>query len=375
MKVPLMDLQAQYRTIQGDIDEAIRKVLQSGHFILGPNVEMLEREVAEYLGVNHAIGVASGTDALVLSLRAMGIGPGDEVIIPAYTFFATAGAVLLVGAKPVFVDIHAETYCLDAEQVVARLTSRTKAIIPVHLYGHPADMEPLEELRSSYGLKVIEDNAQAFGAEYRGRKTGGIGDAGCLSFFPSKTLGAYGDGGMVVTNDGSIAEEVRKLRTHGWRQKYYPEVVGYNSRLDELQAAILRVKLRHVDEWNVRRRSLANQYSSQLSPFGIGVPQEASYATHVFHLYVIRVKEREKVQQQLSKEGVASAVYYPQPVHLSAPCRLLGYGEGSFPASELASQETLAIPLYPEMSVEEQQKVLEVVARVVSPQHQLVGQA
>jgi dTDP-4-amino-4,6-dideoxygalactose transaminase len=372
MKVPLMDLQAQYKTIQGEIDGAIKEVLQSGHFILGPNVQMLEREVAEYLGVAHAVGVASGTDALVLSLRAMGVGAGDEVIMPAYTFFATAGAVLLVGAKPTFVDIHPETYCLDAEQVLERLTSRTKAIIPVHLYGQSADMSLLEELRSVHGLKVIEDNAQAFGAEYRGRKTGSIGDAGCLSFFPSKNLGAYGDGGMVVTNDASIADELRRLRTHGWRKKYYPEVVGYNSRLDELQAAILRVKLRHVDAWNDRRRSLASQYSTQLSSLGIGVPHQAPYATHAFHLYVIRVEEREKVQQQLSDEGVASAVYYPQPVHLSGPCRSLGHREGDFPVSEAACRETLAIPLYPEMTEEQFQKVLEVVERAVSPQHELV---
>ena len=372
MKIPLMDLQAQYRIIQGEMDEAIREVIASGHFILGPNVEMLEREVAEYLGVKHAIGVASGTDALILSLRAIGIGPGDEVIMPAYTFFATAGAVFLVGANPVFVDIHPETYCLDGEQVERRLTSRTKAIIPVHLYGHPADMSFLEELRSSYGLKVIEDNAQAFGAEYLGRKTGSIGDAGCLSFFPSKNLGACGDGGMVVTNDASIAEEVRKLRSHGWRKKYYPEVVGYNSRLDELQAAILRVKLRHVDAWNDRRRSLANHYSTQLSSLGVGVPNQAHYARHVFHLYVVSVREREKVQQLLNKEGIASAVYYPQPVHLSGPCQSLGYVEGDFPVSELASHETLAIPLYPEMSIEQLQNVVEVVELAVSPRPALV---
>jgi dTDP-4-amino-4,6-dideoxygalactose transaminase len=368
MKVPLMDLQAQYRTIQSEIDEAIREVLQSGHFILGPNVQMLEREVAEYLGVKYAIGVASGTDALVLTLRAIGVGPGDEVIMPAYTFFATAGAALLVGAKPTFVDIHPDTYCLDAEQVRERLTSKTKAIIPVHLYGQSAEMGALEEFRSSYGLKVIEDNAQAFGAEYRGRKTGSIGDAGCLSFFPSKNLGAYGDGGMIVTNDETIALEARKLRTHGWRKKYYPEVVGYNSRLDELQAAILRVKLRHIDSWNEGRRSLANKYSTRLSSLGIGVPQEAPYATHIFHLYVIRVNDREKVQQELSKEGVASAVYYPQPVHLSEPCRSLGYSDGDFPVSEAASRETLAIPLYPEITEEQFEKVLQVVERAVSSQ-------
>lgn len=372
MKVPLMDLQAQYRTIQGEIDGAIREVMESGHFILGPHVKQLEREVADYLGVGHAVGVASGTDALVLSLRALRIGPGDEVIMPAYTFFATAGAVMLAGATPVFVDIQPDSYCLDGEQVIGRITSKTKAIIPVHLYGHPADMSLLEELRSSYGLKVIEDNAQAFGAGYRGRKTGSMGDAGCLSFFPSKNLGACGDGGMVVTNDASIAEEVRKLRTHGWRKKYYPEVIGYNSRLDELQAAILRVKLRHVDSWNDRRRALANEYSTHLSSLGIRVPFEAAYARHVFHLYIVRVKDREQVQQQLSRQGVASAVYYPQPVHLSEPCRLLGYGEGDFPVSELASNETLAIPLYPEMSEEQLKRVLEAVELAVSPQRELV---
>lgn len=368
MKVPLMDLQAQYRTIQGDIDAAMREVMGSGHFILGPNVEMLEREVAEYLGVKHAVGVASGTDALVLSLRAMGIGSGDEVIIPSYTFFATAGAVMLAGATPVFVDIQPDTYCLDGKQVFGKLTTKTKAIIPVHLYGHPVDMSLLEELRSSYGLKVIEDNAQAFGAEYRGRKTGSLGDAGCLSFFPSKNLGGCGDGGMVVTNDASIAEEVRKLRTHGWRKKYYPEVVGYNSRLDELQAAILRVKLRHIEAWNFRRRELASRYSAGLSSLGIGVPHEAPNARHAYHLYVVRLREREKVQEQMGRDGVASAVYYPQPVHLSGPCRALGYREGDFPVSEMASRETLAIPLYAEMTEEQLQKVLEVLKRAVSPQ-------
>ena len=360
MRIPLIDLVAQYRTIQPEIDEAIRQVLESGQFILGPNVAALENEVAAYLGVKHAVGVASGTDALVLAMRALGIGAGDEVIVPTYTFFATAEAVMLVGATPVFVDIKPDTYCLDVQQVAERITARTKAIIPVHMYGHPADMTPLLDLAQACGLKVIEDNAQAFGAEYNGRKTGGLGDVGCLSFFPSKNLGAYGDGGMVVTNDGEVAERVRMLRTHGWRRKYFPEAMGYNSRLDELQAAVLRVKLQHLDAWNERRRDLANQYTERLSDLGVGVPCEAPQAKHVYHLYVIQVKDRDRVRQCLKKAGIASAVYYPLPLHLTEPCRHLGFKEGEFPVAERASQETLAIPLYPEMPEEQQQEVVRV---------------
>ena len=350
MRIPLIDLVAQYRAIQPEIDEAVHQVLESGRFILGPNVAALEQEVATYLGVKHAVGVASGTDALVLALRALGIGSGDEVIVPTYTFFATVEAVMLAGATPVLVDIEADTYCLDVRQVAERITARTKAVIPVHLYGHPANMTPLLELAQDYGFKVVEDNAQAFGAVYGGRKTGSLGDVGCLSFFPSKNLGAYGDGGMVVTHDDKVAERLRMLRTHGWQRKYYPELMGYNSRLDELQAAILRVKLRHLDGWNDRRRDLARQYEQQLSSLGVGVPYEARSARHVYHLYVIRVKDRDKVQRCLKEAGIASAVYYPQPLHLTEPCRPLGLKEGYFPTAERASQETLAIPLYPEMS-------------------------
>jgi dTDP-4-amino-4,6-dideoxygalactose transaminase len=365
MNIPLIDLVAQYRTIQPEIDAAIRQVMQAGTFILGPNVAGLEREVADYLGVKHGVGVASGTDALVLALRALGIGPGDEVIVPAYTFFATAEAVMLVGATPVFVDIEPLTYCLDVQQVITRITSRTKAVIPVHLYGHPADMRPLLELAEAYGVKVIEDNAQAFGAEYDGRKTGSLGDVGCLSFFPSKNLGAYGDGGMIVTNDDRMAEQVRMLRTHGWRKKYYPVMTGYNSRLDEMQAAILRVKLRYVDQWNDRRRDLANRYRERLSDLGLTVPYEAPGAKHVYHLYIIRVKERDRTQRALQEAGVASAVYYPQPLHLTEACRYLGYQEGSFPVAEQASRDTLAIPLYPEMCEEHLDAVVAALAHPV----------
>jgi dTDP-4-amino-4,6-dideoxygalactose transaminase len=366
MKIPLIDMVAQYRSIQTEIDEAIKQVLEAGQFILGPNVAALEKEVANYLGTEHAVGVASGTDALILALRSIGIGPGDEVIMPAYTFFATAEAVMLVGATPVFVDIEPDTYCVDVQQVADRITTRTKAIIPVHLYGHPANLTPLLELAEAHGLKIVEDNAQAFGAEYRGAKTGSLGDAGCLSFFPSKNLGGFGDGGMIVTNDAGVAERARMLRTHGWRKKYHPELLGYNSRLDEIQAAILRVKLRHLETWTEQRRELASQYTDRLLKLGITVPLEASYARHVYHLYIIRVPERDKVQQLLKESGVASAIYYPLPLHLLEPCRRFGYQEGSFPVSEEACRQTLSIPFFPEMSEEQMERVVEVMSYTLS---------
>lgn len=350
MKIPLIDLVAQYRSIQEEIDQAIRDVLESGVFILGPKVAAFEEEVATYLGVRYAVGVASGTDALLLTLRAYGIGPGDEVIVPAYTFFATAEAVSQVGAKPVFIDIDPKTYCLDVAQLEARITPRTKAIIPVHLYGHPADMDPILQLARERGIKVIEDNAQAIGAEYEERKTGSLGDAGCLSFFPSKNLGGYGDGGMVVTDDPLLAETVRKLRTHGWQRKYFPEMLGFNSRLDELQAAILRVKLQYLDSWSQRRREIAERYRVLLADSEVVLPWEAPYAKRVYHLYIIRVKERKAVQEYLRSLGIASGIYYPMPLHYVDPYCHLGYGPGAFPEAERAAQETLAIPLYPEMA-------------------------
>jgi dTDP-4-amino-4,6-dideoxygalactose transaminase len=298
--------------------------------------------------VGFAVGVASGTDALLLTLRAYGICPGDEVLVPTYTFFATAEAVSQCGATPIFVDIDPKSYCIDVAQVRRSITPRTKAIIPVHLYGHPADMGPIMELAREHGLKVIEDNAQALGAEYKGRKTGSLGDVGCLSFFPSKNLGGYGDGGMVVTNDPALADMVRKLRIHGWRTKYHPEMLGYNSRLDELQAAILRAKLKYLDTWNEQRRMIAARYRVLLADTGVGLPWDAAYVKHVYHLFVIRVKERKAVQDHLKSSGIASGVYYPLPLHLLDPYRHLGYGQGAFPEAERAAQETLAIPIYPE---------------------------
>src|SRR5258706_8809952 len=272
--IPLVDLTAQYHSIKKEIDEAVLSTLESGHFILGPAVSKFEESIASYLSVKHAIGLASGTDALVLALRALNIGSGDEVIIPAYTFFATAGTVMSIGAKLVFVDVDPHSYLIDVNKIKDAITPRTKAIIRVHLYGHPAEIDSILVLARSNGLKVIEDNAQALGAEYQGRKTGSFGDIGCLSFFPTKNLGAFGDAGMVVTNDPALAERMRILRTHGWKKKYYSEEVGYNSRLDALQAAILQAKLPHVDTWNEKRRELAHRYNEGLASLDITAPVE-----------------------------------------------------------------------------------------------------
>jgi len=365
MKIPLLDLVAQYHSIKDEMDEAVLGVLESGRFILGPNVSALEQEVAAYLGVKHAIGVASGTDALVIALRAADVEPGDEVIVPTFSFFATAGTVMTVGARPVFVDIHPETYLMDVAAIEAVITPKTRAIIPVHLYGQPADMDQIMAIAEKHGLKVIEDNAQAFGAEYKGVKTAAIGDVGCLSFFPSKNLGGYGDGGMVTTNDDGIAEKVRMLRMHGWKKKYFPEMLGYNSRLDELQAAILRVKLKHLDTWNARRAEVAHVYSRHLGALGLRVPAEAPDRTHVYHLYMAAFDERDAVQQRLKDAGIASEVYYPQPLHLAAPCRALGTSEGQFPMSEKCSRNLLALPVYPEMTGAQMEEVLATVEGIV----------
>ncbi len=355
--IPLVDLTAQYHSIKKEIDAAVLSTLESGHFILGPAVTKFEESIASYLGVDFGIGLASGTDALVLALRALNIGAGDEVIIPAYTFFATAGTVMSVGAKPVFVDVDPQSYQIDVSKIEEAITSNTKAIIPVHLYGHPAEMKPILEIAREYGLKVIEDNAQGFGAEYLGKKTGSFGDIGCLSFFPTKNLGAFGDAGMVVTNDPALAERMRMLRTHGWKKKYYSEEVGYNSRIDALQAAILQAKLPYLDSWNEKRRELAQRYSDKLGA-NLIVPIEREWGRHVYHLYIVRSAKRDELQAFLKQKGIASEVYYPLPPHLSVPCRKFGYKEGDFPHAELASQQTLALPLYPELTESQQNEVI-----------------
>ncbi len=364
--IPLVDLTAQYHSIKKEMDAAVLSTLESGHFILGPQVTKFEESVAAYLGVNHAVGLASGTDALVIALRALNIGDGDEVIIPAYTFFATAGSVMSVGAQPVVVDIDPQSYQMDANRIEAAVTPKTRAIIPVHLYGHPSDMNPILEIARKHDLKIIEDNAQGYGAEYLGRKTGAMGDVGCLSFFPTKNLGAYGDGGMAVTNDDALAGQMRMLRAHGWKKKYYSEMVGYNSRLDALQAAILQAKFPHVDAWNEKRRELSKRYNEHLAPLGITTPVEREWAKHVYHLYIIRHEKRNALQAFLKEKGIASEVYYPIPPHLANPCRKFGYKEGDFPHAEKAARETLALPLYPELTLAQQDEVIAAVKDFVS---------
>jgi dTDP-4-amino-4,6-dideoxygalactose transaminase len=359
--ISLVDLTAQYNSIKEEIDSAVLSTLASGHFILGPQVVKFEESIASYLGVKYAIGLASGTDALVLALRALNIREGDEVIIPAYTFFATAGTVMSVGAKPVFVDIDPHSYQIDVNKIKSAITSRTRAIIPVHLYGHPSEMNPILEVARENKLRVIEDNAQGLGAEYLGRKTGSFGDIACLSFFPTKNLGAFGDAGMAVTNDPALAERMRMLRTHGWKKKYYSEEVGYNSRLDALQAAILQAKFPYLDSWNEKRRELAHRYNEKLCFSDIVLPVEHEWAKHVYHLYIIRSQKREELQAFLKHKGIASEVYYPLPPHLASPCRKFGYKEGDFPHAEKASHETFALPLYPELTLSQQDEVIEAV--------------
>lgn len=341
--VPILDLATEIEFLWDDLMAAITRVLRSGQFILGPEVEAFEREVAEYLGVKHAIGLNSGTDALVIGLRALGVGPGDEVITTPFTFFATAEAISLVGATPVFVDIDPRTFNLDPELIPAAITPRTKAILPVHLYGRPAEMEPILAIAEEHGLKVLEDCAQAFGATYSGRKVGTLGHAGAFSFFPSKNLGAYGDGGLLVTDDDQVAEMARMLRAHGSRRKYHNEMVGYNSRLDALQAAILRVKLPHVDRWNAQRREVARRYNQLLDGVpGLVLPEITE--GHVFHQYTVRILggKRDAVQQSLARAGIGTMVYYPIPLHRLP---VYGHSEGSLLEAERVASEVLSLPM------------------------------
>jgi dTDP-4-amino-4,6-dideoxygalactose transaminase len=360
--IPALDLKAQYASIREEIRAAVDAVLDGQHFILGPEVKALENEIATYLGCQYGVGVASGTDALILALRACDIGPGDEVICPSFTFIATADGVSLLGATPVFVDIDPRTFTMDASKIEARITSRTKAIIPVHLYGQAADMEPILEIARRRNLRVIEDNAQAIGATYKGKRAAALGDIGCLSFFPSKNLGCCGDGGMVVTHSESMAKRLRSLRSHGSVKKYFSEEQGWNSRLDEVQAAIVRVKLRYLDLWSSKRREKADRYDSLLKHVsGVQVPHLAAWGSHVFHQYTIRVQRREHVQDFLASRGIASTVYYPTPIHLQPIYATLGYKAGEFPETELAASEVLSLPIYPELTEDQIQRVAEAI--------------
>ena len=362
MRIPLLDLQAQYLTIKEDINQAIQNVLDSSVYILGPEMKTLEKEIAAFCGTKEAVAVANGTDALVLTLKAYGIGPGDEVITSPFTFFASAETVAQVGATPVFVDIDPVTLNMDLNQLEDKVTARTKAIIPVHIFGQMLDVERVMEIAARHDLIVIEDAAQAIGAEYRGRKAGSIGNAGTFSFFPTKNLGAYGDAGMIVTNDEHLAGQLRMLRFHGGRIKYYHEEIGYNSRMDEMQAAILRVKLQHLDRWNQGRREKAAYFDQHL-PQVVTLPGQDPNAIPIYHLYVIRTDERKAMMDRLAEGGVASAIYYPVPLHLQRALQNLGYKVGDFPVAEKACEQALAIPCYPELTIEQQAWIVKLVGK------------
>ncbi len=361
MPIPLLDLKLQYATIRDEVLRVTEEVYESQYFILGKRVDDFERDFAAYCQTKHATGVSSGTDALLVALMVLDIKAGDEVIVPAYSFFATAGVVHRTGATPVFVDIDLADYNIDPRQIERKITKRTKAILPVHLYGHPADMAPLMEIARKHGLRVIEDCAQSFGAEYRGKKTGAIGDLGCFSFFPSKNLGCYGDGGMVITDDAKLAEKLQSLRNHGSRVRYYHDEVGYNSRLDELQAAVLNVKFRHIDAYNEGRRKNASLYAKHLSGTGVLVPSEQKDCKHVFHQYTVRIKDRDAVKKKLDDAKMSSMIYYPVPCHLQAAYRDLGMKPGSLPVAERTAQEVLSLPMYPELTEEQVRTVADAV--------------
>lgn len=392
--VPLLDLKAQYATIRDEVREALDRVADSQHFILGPEVEALEREVAEYSNCEYGIGVSSGSDALLVALMAIDLKPGDEVITTPYTFFATAGAVARLGGVPIFVDIDPQTYNIDPAKIEAAITEKTRAIIPVHLYGQMADMNPIMEIARRHRLTVIEDAAQAIGSEYEGSRAGAIGDMGCFSFFPSKNLGGFGDGGMVTTNDAALADRVKLLRNHGYRPKYYNKVVGGNFRLDAIQAAVLRVKLKYLDEWTAARQRNAARYRDLFNEAGLVIdPQSVNFDSaqgstvktaegqsmplasvpgvvlptgpanmrHIYNQFVIRSGRRDELMEYLKQHKIGTEVYYPVPMHRQECFAELGHKENDFPSSECAAEETLALPIYPELTEEHLSSVVNAV--------------
>jgi dTDP-4-amino-4,6-dideoxygalactose transaminase len=367
--VPLLDLQAQFRPIRDDLLAAITRVCDSQRFIGGPEVEGLERELAGILDVTEAVGVSSGTDALLAAMMALGVGPGDEVVTTTYSFFATAGCIVRLGARPVLVDIDPVTCNIDPAGVAAAVTSRTRAIIPVHLYGCSADMAPIMATAAGAGVPVIEDAAQAIGARYRGRPVGGLGTVGCFSFFPSKNLGAFGDGGLVATSDAALADRLRLLRNHGAARKYFHKLVGANFRLDALQAAVLRVKLPHLAAWTAARRRNADRYRELLAPLvakgRVRLPAEPDGCHHIYNQFVIRVGDRDRVKAGLDARRVGAEIYYPVPFHLQECFRDLGYRKGQFPAAEEAADCTLALPIYGELTEDQQRYVVDSIAQVV----------
>jgi len=383
MQIPLINLRKQYETIKSEIDKCILSVLSSANFIMGENVKLFEKEFADYIGVKHSISVANGTDALIIALKALGIGEGDEVITSPFTFFATAESISAVGATPVFVDVRRDTFNIDPKKIEEKITTNTKAIMPVHIFGQCADMDEIKNIAKKYNLKVIEDACQAVGGEYKGRKAGTLGDIACFSFFPTKNLGCAGDGGIIVTNDDSLATICKGLRTHGSGEngekaynlfnniskeaeedkstdntvynplKYYNYLIGHNSRLDEIQAAILRVKLPLLDEWNEKRRANAMFYNEHLKNTSLVTPFEDENVKHIYHMYVIQSEKREELVNYLKENGIATGVYYPVPLHLQKAYANLGYKTGDMPNAEYLSHRTLAIPMFAELTEEE----------------------
>ncbi len=363
--VPMVDLRKQFQDIKDDVYAVLRNVIESGHYILGPHVTNLEKRLARYHGVREAIGVASCTDALHLSIEALGIEQGDEVITTPFTFFATVEAILYTGALPVFVDIEPDTLNINTHEIEAHITKRTKAILPVHIFGHPVDMKKLMQIARKHRLRVVEDCAQAICAQSNGKKVGSFGDAGCFSFYPSKNLGGYGDGGMIILNNSRVAKKIRTLRNHGSPGSYKHETVGFNSRLDELQAGILLVKLNRLEEYTKKRRQNAALYTRLLSST-VTCPAEREGSYHVFHQYTIRSPKRNVIQKRLKENGIASVIYYPVPLHLQKALRFLGYRKGDFPVTERASKEVLSLPMYPELDVSTIHKIADVIRDVVS---------
>ncbi|HSW63063.1 MAG TPA: DegT/DnrJ/EryC1/StrS family aminotransferase [Dissulfurispiraceae bacterium] len=359
---PMLDLKKQYLTIKDEIIESINEVLESTHYVLGKKGAALEEQLGAYHGMQEAIGVASGTDALHLAVRALGIGRGDEVITTPFTFFATAEAIMYVGATPVFVDVEPGTCNMDPRQIEAKITNKTKAILPVHIFGHPADMDEIVRIAGKHKLSVVEDCAQSFGASLHGKKTGSFGAAGCFSFYPSKNLGGYGDGGMLALNCADMAADIRKLRNHGSMGGYRHECLGYNSRLDEIQAAILLIKMKHIDEYNRKRREKAELYTKLLADV-VACPVEKPGAYHVYNQYTIRSPKRDRIRQALKESGIPSVVYYPIPLHMQEAMQPYGYREGDFPVSERVAREVLSLPMYPELEASDIEEAAAVIRR------------
>jgi dTDP-4-amino-4,6-dideoxygalactose transaminase len=366
IKIPFVDLHAQYKSIASNVAAAMMRVVERGDYILGNDVHLFEEEFAKYIGTSEAISVGSGLDALEFALRAYGVGPGDEVITAANTFIATVLAIMATGARPILVDADRETYNIDPAALEAAITSKTKAIMPVHLYGQPADMRPILDIARKRGLIVIEDAAQAHGAWYDGRRAGALGHAAGFSFYPAKNLGAYGDGGMVVTNDAAAAEKIRRFRNYGQRVKYEHPEIGTNSRLDTIQAAVLRIKLPHLDRWNAARGEHAASYNALLAGSSTVLPKTAQKCTHVYHLYVIQLDRREEVQKALTARGIGTGIHYPIPIHLQEACANLGYRKGDFPVTESAASRILSLPMYPEMAPEQCEFVADELLQAIS---------